>query len=1192
MISDNKIKIDSKDVVIAAENVEKLSKAVNALDSGLGNLPKSNKEMSSFFTSFKKSISSLKQSIFGSEDSVDSKNSFLSAAFDVDINKMTKGQYLSGLINQFRDAATGAKSFEEATLGAAESLSNALLGSGNPYAMIGGLAVKAGAMIYEAMSKPTEAEIQRKKNLEETIAVQNKLHNVTQNVYKAYYGEITKGMGTLTKLKKLETDTSLSIGKRTEATKELIKEMSELTGKSEIEIQQLLKTKDGYDILTESIMKNALAKAQLAQYEQLLTERMELTAQLRANEIRDLELASEVERVGRRKDADAKDYLKMLTVEIDSNDQLRKDNQKALELNTKQTNAILKGNGINDNIDKTTKEILEAIAKLQIATEKNSPNSTASVTSSRSPTRFKDVEWRTLLTLYTDPTQKLSLSEYALIEKEIQSGIKKEREVNAKALGKVNAEDMRLLEEYRIQLEKRTKELGKLDSNRIRRTVDLKKDNETLAAFLTYMKEEWRKSGTNVYIDNLLDFVNANYNSTVDAFEFVKQMEDFVGGPNGLKVDTSRLGGLNLQSFIAEVRKKQSELLEVTTSADNVKNIIDILDRDIKAIENKAVSESSKENRALLSEAEAEYTQASNQIVARKESLVKNLLNAVTDAVKAQQLPLELLNNLDEITTLVNKEVSIAIKDNIKSVKDSLTEFNTLFGREIAKVSKDGMFIYDPNDIGNLLSGLTKVGDIDMTPDLQKTLENLLDGMDTANRITQSILSDQQNLLIDRIKEWAEANSIKYLRTNALTLEKNELELEKRLLIHSKILEAVDMLSQKHIDNVNLGLTSVRNARKELEDDFNVLMSDYKEVRQLQFENNEEILKQNEYLKSLYKSSIYSTSTSNKELEKAAKDGDASAAVLLNQRNRVGNLITVFNDETNTKLAEYVQKQKEADEQLKQERLKNLTELMDSIDSVWGSTSQFGDSVLSYLDVLSQNVIDRITDAITDVDNKLANSTERLATLESELEKTRSGRREATLAAIEIEKQRERELAAEKLKLQNKLMAEEKKANQRRKIWSISQTLIDGALSIAKLFVNPTPTSPLFYPLLGLTTATTAANVATIASQKFRKGGYTSGRIDETGRRIAGVVHQNEYVVPENLLMRKDVGSMIESIESIRNGGNSTPSMFNTNDALLTEFRMLRKSIDENNNKEISVKVDEISNALNTKSVKVKSNSL
>jgi len=66
----------------------------------------------------------------------------------------------------------------------------------------------------------------------------------------------------------------------------------------------------------------------------------------------------------------------------------------------------------------------------------------------------------------------------------------------------------------------------------------------------------------------------------------------------------------------------------------------------------------------------------------------------------------------------------------------------------------------------------------------------------------------------------------------------------------------------------------------------------------------------------------------------------------------------------------------------------------------------------------------------------------------------------------------------------------EKKYARREQLMAITQSIINGAEAITQLMSKHPPPDPLFWVGTAITAATTAAQVALIASQKFAKGGY------------------------------------------------------------------------------------------------------
>ena len=112
-------------------------------------------------------------------------------------------------------------------------------------------------------------------------------------------------------------------------------------------------------------------------------------------------------------------------------------------------------------------------------------------------------------------------------------------------------------------------------------------------------------------------------------------------------------------------------------------------------------------------------------------------------------------------------------------------------------------------------------------------------------------------------------------------------------------------------------------------------------------------------------------------------------------------------------------------------------------------------------------------------------------------------------ALTDSQKQRELQAAGDNAKAREDI---EHKYFKKQKILSIAQALVNGAVAITKAQAQTGILSPFVIPGI---IATTLASIAIIASQKFAKGGFTGKgkRRDETGERVAGIVHEDEFVI-------------------------------------------------------------------------------
>lgn len=121
----------------------------------------------------------------------------------------------------------------------------------------------------------------------------------------------------------------------------------------------------------------------------------------------------------------------------------------------------------------------------------------------------------------------------------------------------------------------------------------------------------------------------------------------------------------------------------------------------------------------------------------------------------------------------------------------------------------------------------------------------------------------------------------------------------------------------------------------------------------------------------------------------------------------------------------------------------------------------------------------------------------------------------------------------------------EQAAFRRRKSIAIADTLIKGAESIITITQDETLPTLAKVVLIAAQVALNLAQLSTIRSQNpsFFRGGYTGEapigtRRDHTGGKPVGIVHSNEYVMPEKMLRDPRISKMISIIEAGRKSGN------------------------------------------------------
>lgn len=116
---------------------------------------------------------------------------------------------------------------------------------------------------------------------------------------------------------------------------------------------------------------------------------------------------------------------------------------------------------------------------------------------------------------------------------------------------------------------------------------------------------------------------------------------------------------------------------------------------------------------------------------------------------------------------------------------------------------------------------------------------------------------------------------------------------------------------------------------------------------------------------------------------------------------------------------------------------------------------------------------------------------------------------------------------------------------ERNKKLQIGLALISGAQALlSTLSANPGAADIATLGIIravqaAIVIATTAAQIAKIRSQTFAEGGYTGkgyGKADHTGYKPAGIVHENEYVVPEKVMNNPQGKYLVSKLESMRKG--------------------------------------------------------
>lgn len=214
-------------------------------------------------------------------------------------------------------------------------------------------------------------------------------------------------------------------------------------------------------------------------------------------------------------------------------------------------------------------------------------------------------------------------------------------------------------------------------------------------------------------------------------------------------------------------------------------------------------------------------------------------------------------------------------------------------------------------------------------------------------------------------------------------------------------------------------------------------------------------------------------------------------------------------------------------------------------------TNIVNDAIQSVIERSIENVdkeIDAINERKDELDAEIQDSASRLKELEDNLQNAKLADREAIIKAIEQERLKEAQLAAQKkkafedeLKLEDKKRELQKKAFIAQKAAAIVTAVINTAISVTQAYAEvPPPANLIVASLYG---ALGAAQVATIAAQpipQFKDGGFTPKDSDDST--LVGGVHANEYVIPAPIVRSPRFRPMIDEIEKARLSKNGYQS--------------------------------------------------
>lgn len=252
---------------------------------------------------------------------------------------------------------------------------------------------------------------------------------------------------------------------------------------------------------------------------------------------------------------------------------------------------------------------------------------------------------------------------------------------------------------------------------------------------------------------------------------------------------------------------------------------------------------------------------------------------------------------------------------------------------------------------------------------------------------------------------------------------------------------------------------------------------------------------------------------------------EIETANILNGVNGSLGLAPAINDSDLKKLEDQVTKTQEAitdveDQEASKREKRSAEETQKKLSDQQRYQEEVRDAAL--------NAASQISEALLSIQgNNIEQEKERK---EKALEEEYAKKIKAAKGNTKEEEKLNKELAAKKEAL-------EKEAFYKNQDLAVKRALIDGALAIVKAYATLDPVSATI--AAAFTALVTAAQIAVIKEQEFSGGGFTSpvGPRDRTGYRVAGVVHEDEYVVPKRILRTPQGKAYVDALEQMRRGG-------------------------------------------------------
>jgi len=692
------------------------------------------------------------------------------------------------------------------------------------------------------------------------------------------------------------------------------------------------------------------------------------------------------------------------------------------------------------------------------------------------------------------------------ISKSFKSGVDEVKKDTLRLKDISNLKDINSDLERSIKLfEASGKDVGKLKSDLLKNNIEIAK--KTLGGF---------EEGSKEYKEALQEVKNAENDFNVFIQEKRKESKDKLSSLQDAQFNKEK-AFLETQINLRKSAGKSTDDIELELYNKTLKREEDklkLLKKGTAEYVNQQVIIEGIVNDRQIKEAEGQ--KAINDLIKEYEEGIKSLLNTI--GVDFQEINDKLKNQI----TINNKGILETIK-----LKDEELEARKEAQDEIISNLEDEQKALQQKNENYLKSG-TK--EFELNRELnEKILSAKLDRLKTERELEEERIRQQQVLLEKDLRS-REKNFLQQLEAQKEFIKNSNLNDVEKLKRTEEINESIRKVS-KETDDI------IKSSNQEAQND--IINTTEKFTNKATRIKKEALMEQN-------KDQIDSVKKWKESLSEIfTLSADTTSAVL----NSISAIFTLVGDSISEKVQLIGEELGMLDKQLNAAEERRNTQLQ-LAEEFQGNLEESRDE-LNNLENTQKDVYQKIIEAQMAGNSTLVDSLKlqqdelnKKIILEKENKSVLDSGRAAALRAAKTEEDiikkltKERENAASKEReLKQEAIELQKTQNRLSRI----AALVDSAAAVAKLAVS-SASKDFTFGLLTISAVTAlavslASVIGPLVKDGFAEGGYTgngSGAPDKSGFKVAGVVHQNEYVIPKRMVEDPKWQPTIQKLESAR----------------------------------------------------------